>query len=79
MSFVKPLLSVAPFRKEEYMNATSHVAFIEATSRIYRKTSSSVIFLVANNEPLNKRIAKDMRIRMIGCARHRFYLKSLWK
>ena len=30
--------------------------------------------LVADNEPLNKRIAKDLRIQMIGCASHRLNL-----
>ena len=66
ISLVEPLLFVPPLIIEAAVSATSHVAFIEGTLRVYQNALSSVLFLVADNGLLCKRIAKDMRFRMIA-------------
>ena len=71
---VSPLLALAPLADQENFNAASHVDFIMSNLLFSKKNVSCVKLLVADNEPLNKRIAKDLGIQMIGCASHRLNL-----
>ena len=66
-----PLLALSPFLDETDLSAESHVSFIEEIfHKISEKSKSSILFVVGDNEPKNKKIAKILKIPLIGCASH---------
>ena len=50
------LLALAPLLDEDF-SATSHVEFMIATLRIYRKSSENILVCICDNENLNKCIS----------------------
>ena len=58
------------YSNEEAKTAVSHFDFLAATLRIFGKTQSSIAFLAGENENLNKKIAKLLKVPPIGCASH---------
>ena len=69
-----PLLAFSPLLDEEKLDAKSHVDFIKATLQIYEKSTTNVIFLVADNENTNNKISDILSVSLIGCASHRLNL-----
>ena len=70
------LLALSPVLEEEKLTAESHVDFIRATLNFFKRDVSSLIFLVGDNENLNKCIANFLDIPLIGCASHRLNLAA---
>ena len=68
------LLAFSPLLDETNFNAENHVEFITYTLSLFNKSTEDVIFLVCDNEPLNKRIANILQKPMIGCNSHRLNL-----
>lgn len=69
-----PLLTIAPPLDETRYDAESQKAFIEDVLEVFGKDKSSLLFMVGDNAPVNKRIADLLEIPIIGCASHRFNL-----
>ena len=57
------------------MNAYSHVEFLRYALNIYSRTVENVIYIIGDNCALNKRIADDLNVPLIGSASHRFNLE----
>lgn len=75
----KLFLSMAPMLKPENedeadFGAEAHVAYFRDILQMYGKTLKSVDFLVGDNCSVNKKIARLMKIPLIGCALHRLNL-----
>ena len=69
-----PLLAVSPLQDEESLTAATHYEFIIGTLGLYGKSLSCVLGLVADNENLNKALARVLKVPMVGCASHRLNL-----
>ena len=50
------------------------MSFIEYTLNIFRKTTAQITLLVADNENLNKAVARMLGVPVIGCYSHRLHL-----
>ncbi len=75
-----PLLAFSPLLDETNLNADSHVLFLDFALSVIGKTRENISFIVADNENLNKAVARKLSVPMIGCASHRLNLavKSLF-
>jgi hypothetical protein len=69
-----PLLSIAPPYDEQSFTAETHKAFIIDVLELYGKGSSSLVYLVGDNAPVNTCLADLLEVPFIGCASHRFNL-----
>jgi hypothetical protein len=69
-----PLLAIAPPFNEQDYSALSHKAFIIDVLELFGKGPSNLLYLVADNAPVNTCLADLLQIPMIGCASHRFNL-----
>ncbi|KAG3093117.1 hypothetical protein PC121_g3350 [Phytophthora cactorum] len=71
-----PLLSMAPVMDEpgDHLTAEGHPMAIERFQPFFGKTIQGVKFLVGDNCAVNKRLAKLMKIPLVGCASHRLNL-----
>lgn len=69
-----PLLSIAPPYDEQSFTAPNHKAFIIDVLELYGKSSSSLVYLVGDNAPVNTCLAGLLKVPFIGCASHRFNL-----
>ena len=72
----KPLLAFSVLPDETDLGADSIAGFIETTLEYYKKTRTDVKFIVSDNEPTMRAVAKKLVIPMIGCASHRLSLLS---
>lgn len=68
------LLAIAPLLQEDDLGAEQHLAFIEATLKIYGKNLSNVIAFIGDNCSVNKSLSTISEIPLIGCASHKFNL-----
>ena len=71
---MNPLLAFSPLSEETDYSAPSHIDFISSTLQIFGKETTSVRFFIADNENLNRAIANQLQIPMIGCYSHRLNL-----
>jgi hypothetical protein len=69
-----PLLAIAPPFNEQDYTALSHKSFIIDVLELFGKGQSNLLYLVADNAPVNTCLADLLEIPMIGCASHRFNL-----
>ncbi|KAG3013494.1 hypothetical protein PC121_g9457 [Phytophthora cactorum] len=71
-----PLLSMAPVMDEpgDHLTAEGHLMEIERFLPFFGKTIQGVKFLVGDNCAVNKRLAKLMKVPLVGCASHRLNL-----
>ncbi|KAG2786613.1 hypothetical protein PC116_g10761 [Phytophthora cactorum] len=71
-----PLLSMAPVMDEpgDHLTAEGHLMAIERFLPFFGKTIQGVKFLVGDNCAVNKRLAKLMKVPLVGCASHRLNL-----
>ena len=79
-----PLLSMAPLHSVDVEatddaskiahGAREHVLFIKSTLETYSRTLENAKYIVCDNCSVNKRMAKDLGVPMVGCASHRFNL-----
>lgn len=69
-----PLLAISPLFDETNMGAESHRAFIGDVLDLFGKSIDSLKFLVADNAPVNTRLADLLGVPFVGCASHRFNL-----
>ena len=70
----KPLLAFSVLPDETDLGADSIAGFIETTLEYYKKTRTDVKFIVSDNEPTMRGMAKKLVNPMIGCASHRISL-----
>ena len=68
---VTPSLAISPLQDEENLSASSHYEIIVSVLDVFKKTKTSIIAYVADNENLNVAISKLLKVPMIGCASHR--------
>lgn len=68
------LLGMQKLPDETNQNAANHALFIEELLREYSKDAQNLSFMVSDNTNTNPRIARDLSIKFIGCASHRFNL-----
>ncbi len=68
------LLSMSPLISEESKSAAAHYEAIVYNLSLFGKTVTNVTAYVADNENLNKAIAKLLKVPLIGCASHRLAL-----
>jgi hypothetical protein len=79
-----PLLAMAPLHSTDAMTtedeskiahgAREHVLFIKTAIEKYSRSLQNVEYIVCDNCNVNKRMAKDLGVPMVGCASHRFNL-----
>jgi hypothetical protein len=69
-----PLLAIAPPLDEENYDAESHKAFITYVLETFGKRLNDLIYMVADNASVNRRLSELLGIPLIGCASHRFNL-----
>ncbi len=69
-----PLLAIAPPFNEQDYTALSHKSFIIDVLKLFGKGQSNLLYLVADNAPVNTCLADLLEIPMIGCASHLFNL-----
>ena len=69
-----PLLAFSPLLNEEDLNAESHVEFIETILTLYNSDLSRILYITGDNCNLNKAIANNIGVPLIGCASHRMNL-----
>ncbi|KAG6966569.1 hypothetical protein JG688_00006711, partial [Phytophthora aleatoria] len=71
-----PLLSISPAMDErgDHLTAEGHLMAIERFLPFFGKTIQGVKFLVGDNCAVNKRLAKHMKVPLVGCASHRLNL-----
>lgn len=67
-------LSFLPINEDGSMTANSHVLHIESTLHKFGRTLNDILFIVGDNCPTNKRVAKNLRKPLVGCASHRLNL-----
>jgi hypothetical protein len=68
------LLNLSTLPDETNLTAQSHQHFIDVTLQKYKKTLSNIIYLVGDNVSLNRRLANDIGVSLVGCAAHRLNL-----
>ena len=59
---------------ETDIGADSIIEFIETTLEYYKKTRTDVKFIVSDNEPTMRAVAKKLVIHMTGCGSHKLSL-----
>ena len=72
-----PLLAIAPPFDETTYTAENHKAFITDVLELFGKSLENLIYMVADNAPVNTCLADLIGIPMIGCASHRFNLACM--
>jgi hypothetical protein len=70
----KYLLAIAPLLDETTFTAETHIDFISATLESYKRSFEDIEAIVADNCPLNIKIANILKVPMVGCASHRLNL-----
>jgi len=79
-----PLLAMAPLHAAYDVassepidiahGAREHCLFLDSTLASYKRSRADVQYLVCDNCSVNKRLAKDLGVPMVGCASHRLNL-----
>lgn len=69
-----PLLALAPPLNEQSYTAEVHRDFIGDVLELFGKSIENLLYLVADNAPVNTRLSDLLGIPFIGCASHRFNL-----
>ena len=70
------LLSIRPLLAEEVvgMTATDHLRHISKVMSSYGRASEDILCFVGDNCAVNKKMAADLGVPLLGCASHKFNL-----
>lgn len=79
LSVEKLFLAMAPMQKPENeadagFGAAAHVEYFKGILSMYEKTIDCIDFIIGDNCSVNKKVAKTLKIPLIGCAAHRLNL-----
>jgi hypothetical protein len=78
---MQSLLSMRPLLAEEIvgMTATDHLRHISKVMSSYGRASEDILCFVGDNCAVNKKMAADLGVPLLGCASHKFNLAvRLW-
>ena len=68
------LLGFSPFEQEDDLSSKQHIKYLEGIMPYYGRSISDLIFIVGDNCNTNKKVAKDLKIPLIGCNSHKLNL-----
>lgn len=74
INYDKILLGFSPFESEESQDSESHVNFINYVLSVFDKSVANVVAMTGDNCNTNKKMAKLLNCKFVGCHSHRFNL-----
>ena len=70
----RALLGFSPLLQKDNLSADAHIELINFTMNLYKKKTEDILFIVCDNDSVNKSISKKLNLPMIGCNSHQLSL-----